>query len=176
MVDRYQWSIVSDWHFSGLLGVKLRAVSAVSENRPQTGAARLKITDWVVRAAVAFIFVSSGLEKFSIGSGAEWIKIFARIGWGDWFRYLTGGLEIAGGILLMVPFTSTLGAALLVACMVGAIAAHIFKLGDPFSSIINILLIVAILFAARKPRSEADEMTSLALATHHGEHEEHGAI
>lgn len=135
----------------------------MSENPTQTGAARLKITDWVVRAGVAFVFVSSGLEKFSVGPGAGWIKIFARIGWGDWFRYLTGGMEIAGGLLLMIPFTSTLGAAMLVACMVGAVAAHIFKLGDPFSSIINVLLIVAILFAARKRKAEADEMTSLQL-------------
>ena len=111
---------------------------------------------------MAFVFVSSGIEKFS-GPGGEWVKIFARIGWGDWFLYLTGGMEIAGGILLMIPFTSTLGAALLVACMVGAIAAHIFKLGDPFSSIINILLIAAVLFAARKPKPDAEEMTSLQL-------------
>ena len=128
-------------------------------------AGKLKITNWVLRGAVAFVFVSSGLEKFSIGPGGEWVKIFARIGWGDWFRYLTGVLEIAGGILLMVPILSTFGAGILVACMVGAILAHIFKLGDPFSSIINILLIVAILAAARKPRPESEEMTSLELTT-----------
>jgi uncharacterized membrane protein YphA (DoxX/SURF4 family) len=129
----------------------------------QAEAPKLKITDWVVRAAVAFVFVSSGLEKFSIGPGAEWIKMFARIGWGDWFRYLTGGMEIAGGILLMLPVLSTAGAALLVACMAGAILFHIFVLGDPFSSIINILLIVAILFATRKPRPDADDIESLHL-------------
>lgn len=127
------------------------------------GTGKLKITDWIVRAAVAFVFVSSGLEKFSIGPGGEWVKIFARIGFGNWFRYLTGVLEIAGGLLLMIPLTSTMGAVLLIACMVGAILAHLFKLGDPFSSIINVLLIVAILFAARKPAPEAEEMTSLQL-------------
>jgi putative oxidoreductase len=129
----------------------------------RTEAPKLKLTDWVVRAAVAFVFVSSGLEKFSIGPGAEWIKMFARIGWGDWFRYLTGGLEIAGGILLMLPSFSTAGAALLAACMVGAVFFHIFVLGDPFSSIINILLIVAIVFAARIPKTDADEINSLRL-------------
>ena len=127
------------------------------------GAGKLKLTDWVIRAAVAFVFVSSGLEKFGIGGGSEWIGMFHRIGFGDWFRYLTGVLEIAGGILLLVPAVCTLGVALLVMCMVGAIAAHIFKLGDPFSSVINILLIVAILFAGRKPRPEADEINSLQL-------------
>ena len=126
---------------------------------------RLKITDWIVRAAVAFIFISSGLEKFGIGGGREWIGIFNRIGWGDWFRYLTGVLEILGGVLLMIPITSTAGAALLVACMVGAILAHIFKLGDPFSSIINILLIAAIVFAGRKPKRDDEEIASLELGS-----------
>ena len=126
---------------------------------------KLKITHWVLRGAVAFVFVSSGLEKFSIGPGAEWIKMFASIGWGDWFRYLTGGLEVAGGILLMVPPLVTLGAGILIACMGGAILAHVFKLGDPFSSIINVLLIVAIVAAARKPTAESEEMTRLELTT-----------
>ena len=125
--------------------------------------ARLKITDWVIRAAVAFVFVSSGLEKFGIGGGSEWIGIFNRIGWGDWFRYLTGVLEVLGGVLLLIPIASTAGVVLLVACMVGAILAHIFKLGDPFSSIINILLIVAIVFAGRKPKLESDEIKGLQL-------------
>jgi len=125
--------------------------------------ARLKITDWVIRAAVAFVFVASGLEKFGIGGGREWVGIFARIGWGDWFRYLTGVLEVLGGVLLMTPIASTAGAVLLVSCMVGAILAHIFKLRDPFSSIINILLIIAIVVAGRKPRAEAEEIKGLQL-------------
>ncbi len=123
---------------------------------------KLKITDWVIRSAVAFVFVSSGLEKFGIGGG-EWTGIFHRIGFGDWFRYLTGVLEVLGGVLLMIPVASIAGAALLVTCMVGAILAHIFKLGDPFSSIINILLIVAIIFAGRKPKPDSDEIKSLQL-------------
>ena len=144
-----------------------KGIRLAGESNTEGRVGRLRITDWVVRAAVAFVFVSSGLEKFSIGPGAEWVKMFARIGWGDWFRYLTGVLEIAGGALLMVPVLSTLGAGILIACMAGAILAHIFKLGDPFSSIINILLIAAIVFAARKPTPASEEMTSLELTAEH---------
>ena len=123
----------------------------------------LNIGPWVLRLAVAFIFVSSGLEKFGIGPGQEWIRIFAKIGLGNWFRYFTGALEIAGGVLLMIPFTAKGGAGLLLLCMAGAIVCHVFILGDPFSSIINLGLIVAILAAARQRRSEDEKMTTLEL-------------
>ena len=127
------------------------------------GSPALKIGPWVLRLAVAFIFASSGLEKFGIGPGEEWVHIFARIELGVWFRYFTGVLEVAGGLLLMIPFGVKIGAGLLVLCMAGAIVCHIFILGDPFSSIINIGLIVAILAAARQPKPEDEEMTTLEL-------------
>jgi putative oxidoreductase len=123
----------------------------------------MKITQWVIRAAVAFVFVSTGLEKFSIGPGKEWIRIFAKIGLGDWFRYLTGAMEIAGGLLLLIPFATRAGVSLLVACMLGAIVCHFFVLGDPFSSIINVGLILAILVAGRQPKREDEDLTTLDL-------------
>jgi putative oxidoreductase len=137
-------------------------VAESDETRGKTKA-RLKITQWIIRAAVALVFVSSGLEKFSIGPAEEWIRIFARIGLGDWFRYLTGAMEIAGGVLLLIPIATRVGVGLLVTCMLGAIVCHVFVLGDPFSSIINVGLIVAILAAGRQPRREDDDLTSLEL-------------
>jgi len=125
--------------------------------------ARLRMSFWIIRAAVAFVFISSGLEKFSIGPAGEWIPMFAKIGLGDWFRYFTGALEIAGGLLLLLPSAARVGAALLVLCMAGAIVCHIFILGDPFSSIINAALIIAILAAARQPKPESEEITTLEL-------------
>lgn len=123
----------------------------------------LKIGPWVLRLAVAFVFVSCGLEKFGIGPGQEWIRIFAKIGLGDWFRYLTGAMEVAGGLLLVIPFATKIGVALLVTCMAGAIVCHLFVLGDPFSSIINIGLIAAILAAGRQFKPEDEDFTKLGL-------------
>ena len=124
---------------------------------------RLKIIQWVIRAAVVFLFVSTGLEKFSIGPGAEWVRIFGQIGFGDWFRYFTGTVEIAGGVLLLIPKAALAGVILLVSCMLGAILFHLFVLGDPFSSIINVLLILAILAAGRKPKPENEDLITLEL-------------
>ena len=129
---------------------------------PQSGT-RLTLGIWIIRAAVAFVFISSGLEKFGIGPEQEWIRIFAKIGLGNWFRYCTGVFEVAGGLLLMIPFAVKAGAGLLVVCMAGAIVCHLFVLGDPFSSIINIGLIVAILAAARQTKPDAEQITTLEL-------------
>lgn len=130
---------------------------------PAEFTARPKLIDWIIRIAVAFVFISSGLEKFSIGPGAEWIRMFAKIGFGDWFRYLTGTLEVLGGLLLVVPITTRIGAVVLVAVMAGAILFHVFVLGDPFSSIINLGLIVGILVAARRRKLEDESLSSLEL-------------
>lgn len=142
---------------SAIEGRNVKSESA-ERTRPRT-----KLTQWIIRAAVAFVFVSTGLEKFSIGPGQEWIRIFAKIGLGDWFRYLTGAMEIAGGLLLLIPFAARAGVLLLLACMLGAIVCHLFVLGDPFSSIINVGLILAILAAGREPKPEDEALTSLEL-------------
>lgn len=136
----------------------MAATATASQSRTH-----LTLGIWLIRAAVAFVFISSGLEKFGIGPGQEWVRIFAKIGLGVWFRYFTGALEVAGGMLLMIPFTAKVGAGLLILCMAGAIVCHILILGDPLSSIINIGLIVAILAAARQPKPGDQEMTTLEL-------------
>ncbi len=89
--------------------------------------------------------------------------MFAKIGLGDWFRYLTGAMEIAGGLLLVIPLATKVGVWLLVTCMAGAIVCHLFVLGDPVSSIINVALIAAILAAGRQPKPEDEGFTKLDL-------------
>jgi hypothetical protein len=52
---------------------------------------------------------------------------------------------------------------MLAVTMAGAIFFHLFVLGDPLSSIIPALLLIAIVVIGRRKGSEADEMTSLEL-------------
>lgn len=92
---------------------------------------RQRFTDWLVRLTAAGVFIAIGFDKFHARS--EWVDIFARIGWGQWFRYATGIVEALGGFLLVLPRTTYLGASLLVSAMMGAIAAHLFLLGDPLA-------------------------------------------
>ena len=46
------------------------------------------------------------------------VEFFAAIGWGQWFRYVGGLLDLAGVILLFVPRWTRYGAIVL-ACTVG---------------------------------------------------------
>ncbi|HUI43906.1 MAG TPA: DoxX family protein [Terriglobia bacterium] len=99
------------------------------------------IGDWALRSGLALVFILSGAEKFSNGPDSPWVKMFHQIGFGDWFRYFTGVVEVAGGILVMIPPVVIAGVALLACAMVGAVLAHVFKLGDPGSSVIPLALI-----------------------------------
>src|SRR5215831_15110004 len=56
---------------------------------------------WMLRAVVALLFICVGSNKFAARS--PWIQIFAQIGFGQWFRYFTGVLQIAGGLLVLIP-------------------------------------------------------------------------
>jgi hypothetical protein len=48
------------------------------------------------------------------------VQEFDTVGVGQWFRHLTGLLEITGGVALLAPSYSALGAALLLVVDVGA--------------------------------------------------------
>ncbi|HEX5283074.1 MAG TPA: DoxX family protein [Bryocella sp.] len=58
--------------------------------------------EWLVRFCVALPFLIFGLEKF--GNDAHWVRMFREIGWGAWFRYFTGGVEVLGAVLVMDGF------------------------------------------------------------------------
>jgi len=53
------------------------------------------------------------------------VQEFDTIGVGQWFRYLTGLLEIIGGVSVLMPSYSALGALLLLIVNVGAFIAQI---------------------------------------------------
>jgi len=83
---------------------------------------RLSATDWSLRAGVALVFTIFALEKLV---GSDWVALFAQIGLGQGFRYVTGALQLGGSLLLLVPRTARLGAALIGSTMVGAMAVHL---------------------------------------------------
>jgi putative oxidoreductase len=101
--------------------------------------------------AACAVFVGVGLTKFA--SESLWVKLFARIGLGDWFRYLTGALQVTGGLLFLIPRTVYVALALAGVTMVGAIIVHLFVLdtGVGGAVIPLALLIFIVAVAVRRP-------------------------
>jgi uncharacterized membrane protein YphA (DoxX/SURF4 family) len=122
---------------------------ALREKQPQD-----RLIDWVLRVAVAVCFLFIGLGKFSSDPHSDWPGIFQRIGFGVWFRYATGIIEATGGLLYLIPRATRIGAVLLVGTMAGAIVAHIWKLGDPVSSVIPLGLLIGVIVIALRVAPE----------------------
>jgi uncharacterized membrane protein YphA (DoxX/SURF4 family) len=98
------------------------ATSSVARAPAAPGKA-LNIALWVVQVGLALMFLMAGGNK--LAGNAMMVGLFDAIGIGQWFRYLTGLLEVAGAVLLLVPRISGLGATLLVPVMLGAILTHL---------------------------------------------------
>lgn len=81
----------------------------------------------ILKALIALAFLAAGLAKLA---GVEMmVATFEALGFGQWFRYLTGAIEVGSAILLFVPGLQVIGAGLLVCTMIGAILAHLLILG-----------------------------------------------
>lgn len=80
-----------------------------------------------LRLIAAVILLQTLYFKFSGASESKFI--FETIGIEPWGRWLAGVSELIASILLLVPFTAFLGAAMALGIMLGALASHILFLG-----------------------------------------------
>jgi uncharacterized membrane protein YphA (DoxX/SURF4 family) len=100
-----------------ILGVPAMSASSALQSRNATNAL------WVLRILAAAIFLIAGLLK--LGGQSLMVQEFETVGVGQWLRYLTGLLEIIGGLAVLAPSFSALGAGLLLVIDVGAFIAQI---------------------------------------------------
>ena len=97
---------------------------------------RNALTDWLLRVAIAIAFAMFGGEKFT-DSDHQWLKLFGQIGFGQWFRYFTGAVELLGGALVLIPWTVTAGLAMLAGTMASASLIWVFVLGQPANAVVT---------------------------------------
>src|SRR4051812_26671439 len=94
---------------------------------------------WAIQGVTAAMFLVAGISKLSgvpmMGQG------FDLIGVGQWFRYLTGGIELVGAVLILIPALASFGAGALAATMIGAIITHLFIVGG--SPAVPVLLLAS---------------------------------
>lgn len=103
---------------------------------------------WGVRILLALAFGAAGLAKLM---GVEMmVATFEAIGVGQWFRYLTGGIEVLGAVLMLVPATGLWAGLLLGGTMVGATISHFVVVpGTPVPAIVLGLLSAVVVWHQR---------------------------
>ena len=102
-----------------------------------------------VTALLTLAFGAAGAAKLA---GAEMmVATFDAIGWGQWFRYLTGALEVGSAALLWVPGLQWVGAGLLLCTMIAAVLFHLLVLGPSLIPALVLGVLAAIVLIARRP-------------------------
>jgi putative oxidoreductase len=117
------------------------AVPAVS------GKGRL-ITLWILSGLVAPVFIAAGGAK--LAGVPVMVEMFDKVGLGQWFRYFTALLEVAGAIGLLMSRFAFYAAVLLAIVMVGAIIAHVTVLGGSPAPAAVLLVLSGIIAYLRK--------------------------
>jgi hypothetical protein len=97
------------------------------------------------------MFLFAGVPKL-LGA-PQVVAVFETIGFGQWFRYLTGGLEVLCALLLLIPRLAGVGALLLMFVMLGAVGTHLFLVGGSPVPAIVLLLVMALIAWARRGRT-----------------------
>jgi|HubBroStandDraft_1064217.scaffolds.fasta_scaffold329418_2 putative oxidoreductase len=99
----------------------------INQTNKQHPSKTKNIALWILQGLTAAAFLMAGFAKLS--GQPVMVEMFDKIGLGQWFRYLTGSIEIASAILLLVPKLTPVGAGLLVCTMSGAVITHLVKIG-----------------------------------------------
>jgi putative oxidoreductase len=118
----------------------------------------LNMALWTVQALVALAFLAAGSGKL-LGSPAM-IGLFEAIGVGQWFRHVTGSLEVLGALLLIIPGTVAFGAVVLACVMAGAIVAHLTVLHTAPTAPLVLFALTAVIAWVRRSQV-ADVLGSL---------------
>ena len=112
--------------------------------------ARLKtIGFWALKLVLAVLFLFTGGAKLA-GLPAM-VEVFELVGFGQWFRYFTGALELSGAALLLWSATTVYGALLLAIVSIGAFLAQLLVLHeDVIHCIVLAVILAPIVWAHRE--------------------------
>lgn len=125
-------------------------------------ARRGHVVVWIAAIFVAVIFLIEGTAKFP--ESRLWVRVFDQIGFGQWFRYFTGAVEVTGALLLLAPATRIWGAVLLACTMCGALLTHalVTGIGRPtigVAGLLAILVAIGVDSWHRRPRQTGSART-----------------
>ena len=124
------------------------ASSHVESAMSKSPSKRVNLALWVAQGLLALAFVGAGTGKL-LGT-SDMVALYEAIGLGQWFRYVTGILELTGAALVIVPRTRVIGAGLLASIMLGAIATHLFVLHNSPGVPLVLLVIASLVLWGRR--------------------------
>jgi uncharacterized membrane protein len=103
---------------------------------------------WILQVLLALAFGMAGASK--LAGQEQQVELFDDIGLGQWLRYLTGALEVAGAIGLLVPALAGLAALGLAGVMLGAVLTDAFVIeGNPVSPLVLLALAALVAWGRR---------------------------
>lgn len=108
---------------------------------------------WTLKGLLAAAFLSAGGAK--IYGVPMMVENFEHIGFGQWFRYLTGALEVIGAITILIPTIAAFGGVLLSCIMVGAIATHLLLIGGSAVPAAVLLILSGIVVFAHRDQIDS---------------------
>ncbi len=118
---------------------------------------------------LAVLFFGSGVSKMAAADAQ--VQDFSNWGYPMWFMYLTGFLEVVGGLLLALASTRFIGALALSCVMLGAVATHI-AFGEYAMAILPTVLLGLLIWIAsassRPVLLESPAAQSRRQVEHHG--------
>jgi hypothetical protein len=108
----------------------------------------LNVALWALQGLLGLAFVGASAGKL-LGA-PDMVALYDAIGVGQWFRYVTGILELSGAALVVVPRTKAVGAGLLASIMLGAISTHLFVLhNSPVAPLVLLVIASMVLWGRR---------------------------
>lgn len=123
------------------------AIPARPSPAPARGRAAT-IALWALQIALAAAIGAAGAAK--LAGAPEMVQLFEAVGMGQWFRYVTGALEVLGALLLLLPAFAGRGALLLAGVMGGAVLAHLLVLHTSPAAPLALLAGLAVVIYARR--------------------------
>jgi uncharacterized membrane protein YphA (DoxX/SURF4 family) len=104
---------------------------------------------WVTQVALALMFLMAGGSK--LAGAPQMVSLFGALGLGQWFRYVTGAVEVTAGIALLIPSAAIFGALLLIPTMLCATLVNLFVVpASPVPTIVLLLLAAVVAWARRR--------------------------
>lgn len=121
---------------------------AVQSSVGSTGKGK-NVVLWVLQILAAAVFLMAGGAK--LAGAAPMVALYNTIGLGQWFRYMTGLIELASAVLLLVPGLAAFGAVLLVCTMIGAVITQLAVVhASPAVPLVLLVVGIVILWGRRE--------------------------